>query len=77
LKFETYFTTSTTKSKVTDSFTITIKNKCVDDNLQQTGASTASQIAYAGAVLKLQAMPWQHSDGITDAICPVTIASFV
>lgn len=77
MKYETYFTTSTTKSKVTDTFTITIKNRCKDDVLQQNGASTGTQTGYAGAVLKLPAMPWEHSDGITDALCPVTIASFV
>lgn len=77
MKFVTFFTTSTTKTEVEDRFTITIKNQCYADVLQQTGASTGAQTAYAGAILKLPAMPWAHTDGITSATCPVTIAAFV
>lgn len=42
MKYWTYFTTSTSQTKVVDTFTITIKNRCFDDVLQITGALTGS-----------------------------------
>lgn len=77
MKLWTYFNESTIQNKVSDTFTLTIINKCYADVLQQVGPSTGNKITYAGATLKLRAMPWSHADGTTSTDCPVTITAYV